>query len=1510
MSNRQQKTRKETETEGSPNSQEQLLETMRQLMQNHQELLERQDERIEQIREERKEEQRQAAKEREEQQSMLKQEWEMKMNHLQLQTLQLQKAEEKEKEMQLRAEEKEQEMKEFMMRQEEARRKHEKELWDKQLEVERLRNEEIKRNRRADKMEPWRDTDQPEAYFVKFERVMAEAKIPKHEWASRLVPLLTGKALSAYSSHVPPAAASDYQSLKEAMLEAMGLSRNHCRRAFWTYQKKHSDTPQDICQQLEFYLNRLMQDCGTVADCKREFLMGKLLSYYPPEVAEFVLLRQPKTALEAANLVQDYQDGRNSWRDRGQLYRKPWHSKAHDYGNSAGGLREEGSRRDSVAKREPDTYGEHRHGSKQSGWKVQRDDSKGSSNEVNDRTPTCFLCGKKGHKRPDCPNRVGRVITPTRKESLKVDGRIGGHDCSMTIDTGAQQTVVHASLVEDHEYTGETIRLMGYNGHTTENPMASVWVHVGEYSIRHEVAVCKEAPSDVLIGLDIGILDYLLTLEKQQRKARAAVNATTRAQHRRNEQEKAQNQFLSEQDKAEPRPLDEVSELEENSDTEDSIVAEQPVEEAEVSLTELGANSEGEENWPVPSLSIDDSDRKTLISQQAADESLKALRQWAQDGEKGYSFQDGVLIHTLDSKHGELWKRVVIPACRRKEILRLSHSSLTGGHFSHNRTEAMLRRVFTWPGVSRDVKQWCRACVECQKSARSTNLKAPLQPLPIITTPFSRVAVDLVGPLPRSKQGHKYLLTCMCLGSKYPDAVPLKRVDAESVAEALVEIFSRIGIPQELLTDQGSVFTGKLTKELCKLLNIHHLKTSPYHPQTDGCLERWHSTLKSMLRKCPETDRQGEWDRLLKYMLFAYRASPHSNTGFSPFEMLYGRPLRGPLDVLQESWLSGDIPQSNAVEWVDQLRERLSVMAEAVRRKEGVAKEKMKKQYDKQAVCREFSVGTLVLVRTPDLHGKLSDLWDGPYEVTRKVSPVTYELAVPHRRSKSMIAHVNRLKRWNNLEASVMRVVIAEDEVGTDDPPGRIALSTPDLTQEQSDQLKALLEEFKDVVCPEVGKVEGVEHTIDTGDHSPIRSAPYRLAPAWRNELREEVRSLLESGVIKPSFSPWSSPMVPVRKPDGSVRLCIDYRRINAVTTPDPYTIPLVEDLLDQLGEAKYLSKLDMNKGFYQIPVAAADRPKTAFCTPWGKYEFQRMPFGLRNAPSSFQRCMHKVMEGCEDMADSYIDDLVVFSRTWEEHLQHLRQVLERLRRHGLTAKPSKCEWGAGSLTYLGHSVGHGRVSVPEARVAAIRDFKRPVTKTDLRAFLGTTGYYRKFIPAYSAHAFPLTEATKKTAPRNIVWNDDLCDAFVYLCNALCDSSMLFIPNSSDDFVLQTDASGHGIGAVLSVMRDGEELPVGYFSKKLSPAERKYAATELECLAVVRAVEHFAVHLLGRPFTIVTDHRALQYLDSSRHLNGRLTRWALQLQQHHFTVRYRPGRNHQNADGLSRQAWSSDDQAQ
>ena len=305
-----------------------------------------------------------------------------------------------------------------------------------------------------------------------------------------------------------------------------------------------------------------------------------------------------------------------------------------------------------------------------------------------------------------------------------------------------------------------------------------------------------------------------------------------------------------------------------------------------------------------------------------------------------------------------------------------------------------------------------------------------------------------------------------------------------------------------------------------------------------------------MFRKCE--GRKAQWDIFLKCFLFAYRCSPHSNTGFSPFQIIFGKPARGPLDVLREGWLEGEVQEVH-VEWVNKLSERLKEMMQVVCEKERLAKERMKKHYDKNAKLREFNEGALVLVRTPDLAGKLEDIWEGPYEITRRISSVTYELAVPTRWTRNRVVHINMLKAWKSPEAPVFRVIVAEEDECEDDQPGH---GGEELAQKQAQELQAVPKQFSDAICETTGKAHDTDHGIDTGEHTPIRSVPYRLASAWKEQLRVEVLSLLELGIVIPSLSPWSSPMVPVKKPGGSVHLCIDFRKVNSITTPDHMPCP------------------------------------------------------------------------------------------------------------------------------------------------------------------------------------------------------------------------------------------------------------------------------------------------------------------------------------------------------------------
>jgi hypothetical protein len=280
---------------------------------------------------------------------------------------------------------------------------------------------------------------------------------------------------------------------------------------------------------------------------------------------------------------------------------------------------------------------------------------------------------------------------------------------------------------------------------------------------------------------------------------------------------------------------------------------------------------------------------------------------------------------------------------------------------------------------------------------------------------------------------------------------------------------------------------------------------------------------------------------------------------------------------------------------------------------------------------------------------------------------------------------------------------------------------------------------------------------------------------------------------------------------------------------------------------------------------------------------------------------MDQLLTDCTDYAAAYLDDVVIHSTSWEDHVGHLRSVLERLKEAGLTIKPKKCQFAMETCSYLGHVVGNGEVRPEEAKLTAVRDFPTPGTKRQVRAFLGLTGYYRKFIPGYAETAAPLTDLTRKSTPNKVRWTEECATAFAALKNSLCSEPVLKSPDFKREFTLQTDASDRGVGAVLSQSdKAGVEHPVAFYSRKLLPREARYSTIQKECLAIKAAMHTFRVYLLGRKFVVKTDHRVLEWLNRLKDNNSRLTRWSLALQPYHFTVRYRAGAAKCNVDGLSR----------
>ena len=436
---------------------------------------------------------------------------------------------------------------------------------------------------------------------------------------------------------------------------------------------------------------------------------------------------------------------------------------------------------------------------------------------------------------------------------------------------------------------------------------------------------------------------------------------------------------------------------------------------------------------PVPTLSEGEDDGLKLREEMLHNVTLKNIRDWEDKKENGYRWQDGLLKHAEEDGAGETFDQLVVPTSRKKHILKLAHTIPMAGHMSDKKTRALLRRNYTWPGITRDVAEWCKTCPKCQLVKKTSQSKVPLQPMPIVSEPFEFLAFDIIGPFERSRQGYKYVLTAMCLASKYPEAIPLKDIRAETVAEGMLEIFSRTGIPKKLHTDQGQQFIGKLHKQLCQRLQIQKLRTSAYLPQMNRCLERWHGTLVPMIKK--SIVNKLDWDKQVKLALFAYRCAPHSNTGFSPFEIIFGRNVRGPTEILKDSWENVEKEKFNVSVYVEELQKRLQKIRDTVleRERERQAKDRMKTSYDAKTKPREFQEGSMVLLRVPGLCGKLSDAWDGPYDVHRKISDVNYEVTIPNVKGKKKIVHVNKCKQWHQSDASVLRIVVAAKEKGEED---------------------------------------------------------------------------------------------------------------------------------------------------------------------------------------------------------------------------------------------------------------------------------------------------------------------------------------------------------------------------------------------------------------------------------------------------------------------------------------------
>ena len=482
----------------------------------------------------------------------------------------------------------------------------------------------------------------------------------------------------------------------------------------------------------------------------------------------------------------------------------------------------------------------------------------------------------------------------------------------------------------------------------------------------------------------------------------------------------------------------------------------------------------------------------------------------------------------------------------RPRCLQLAHES------GRNKASEYIRKFFYWPSLSSDVAQHCRPCETCQKRSKQSPKVSPMQEREVVTLPSERVCIDLVGPFPTAKGGYQFMPTYIDMATTWPEAIPLRRTISRIVIEQLTTIFSRNGFPSTIVSDNGPQFVSKLFKKFLKEKGIVHVKSSQYHPQGNAVVERMHRTLNSVVARCVE--KKGNWAQVVPMCLYFLRCIPNRSLGVSPFILKHGWEPVTPLQLLYKGWVQEDLGEIDLEEWVVTNCERVQRLRDkaVVNLKE--ASHSRKDKWDAKAKAREFQRGDKVYMRKSGMNTNLAESWAGPFEVVRKNSALSYKINTGDRVINSV--HIQLLKEYvpRNPNQAVKRVTtVLEPDTesdSTDQEYSEVVIRGRAEAQSREKDISEWVEEYSNTLTKELGLTPLAEFTIDMGKHDPIAQCPYNTPLSLRDSVDSEIDWLLSKGYIRESESNWASPMVTVRKPDGPARICIDFKKINTVTTP------------------------------------------------------------------------------------------------------------------------------------------------------------------------------------------------------------------------------------------------------------------------------------------------------------------------------------------------------------------------
>ena len=882
---------------------------------------------------------------------------------------------------------------------EEAQRRHELEM--KRLELEQtpagpgaqVPNKEDRA--KAPKLPSFVDgKDDLDAYLQRFERFATTAKWEKAGWATKLSALLSGRALDVYS-RLSEEAASDYDKMKIALMKRYDLTEDGYRRKFRVSTPEIDESPDQFIVRLSTYLIRwleLSKTEKTFEGLKDLIVKEQFINSCPKELAVHLRERAPETLEEIAKIADQYleahgkhvfsparskpptppekDDNRTPASDTTPLHCYRCNGRGHRsancptrkcylcgrHGHEARNCKSSAPRSGSQIKNGNPV----RRNQVSAGCLVQSSPQQASAEDIQgciEGGQLLLACGK---KIPLLSSACVQPLSGARSKMPVVKGKVGDKTVDVLRDTGCSGIVVKKELVSEEQYTGDFNCMLLIDNTVRKVPIARITVDTPYLSGEVDVQCLPDAIYDLIIGNVPGAR----SADDPDPNWSEACAVTTRSQARK---------------EGKHTPLKVAS------SPKSAIV-----------------------------------DKNELVRLQREDKSLEKYwdrRDIKVKGEQEVSFEekDGVLYRSYKHPHvngGKPIRQVMVPTPLRRQLMEVAHESIMGGHMGMKKTADKIQKAFYWPGIQGDVSRHCKSCDICQKTVNKGSVpKVPLQKMPLIDMPFKRVAIDLIGPIkPPSEEGHRYILTLVDYATRYPEAVPLKNIDTETVAEALVDIFSRLGIPEEILSDLGTQFVSDCMKEVARLLSIKQLTTTPYHPMCNGMTEKFNGTLKTTLKRlCSEQPRQ--WHRYINPLLFAYREVAQESTGFSPFELLYGRAVRGPMYILKELWTKEvKAPEvKNSYQYVFELREKLEDTLKIAHEELQKAQQKGKHYYDRKTKVRKFQPGDKVLVLLPTDHNKLLMQWKGPYEVSSVVGINDYKVKV---KDKLKVYHANLLKAY------------------------------------------------------------------------------------------------------------------------------------------------------------------------------------------------------------------------------------------------------------------------------------------------------------------------------------------------------------------------------------------------------------------------------------------------------------------------------------------------------------------